>query len=199
MLFKILLFSIYIILLQSNIIFAAENSENSEKIEICYNYGCYIKQNISISKDDINHIQNTIFDNNTNAEIERKNIIKALAFLYKIAGNQTPIFRDVAGNYNDPANGKMDCIDHSTNTFNFLQFLAKYNLLKFHKIGQIETRYFLHLIPSHYAVSISEINANKIYIIDSWYANIFADELPKIFDIISWKNDDIQLNNDYIY
>lgn len=198
MLFKILLFSVYVILLKINIIFAAENTEN---IEICYNYGCYVKQKINLSNDNINYIQTTFFNTNTTAEIERENIIKAVAFLYKLAGKQTPIFRDVAGNYNDPANGKMDCIDHSTNTFTFLQVLAKNNLLKFHKIGQIETRYFLHLIPSHYAVSIYEITNNKIYIIDSWYANIFDDELPKIFDIISWKNDDINanINTNYIY
>lgn len=196
MLFKILLFSIYILLLQSNIVFAVENTEN---IEICYNYGCYVKQNISISNADINYIQNTLFADNSTSEIERENTIKAIAFLYKVAAKHTPIFRDVAGNYNDPANGKMDCIDHSTNTFTFLKLLAKYKLLKFHQIGQIETHYFLHLIPSHYAVSISEINNNKIYIIDSWYSNIFQDELPKIIDIKAWKNNDIELKDNYIY
>ena len=43
------------------------------------------------------------------------------------------------------------------------------------------------------AIRLQEIADNKIYIIDSWYANIFADELPKIFDITTWKNDDIDL------
>lgn len=190
MLSKILLFSICIFLIKNNVIFAAEN------VEVCYNYSCYAKQKISVSDDEINYIKNVIFTENnanTNVEIERENIIKAIAFLYKIASKQTPIFRDVAGNYNDPSHGKMDCIDHSNNTFTFLRMLEKYKLLKFHKVGQIETRYFLHLIPSHYAISIQEIADNKIYIIDSWYANIFADELPKIFDITTWKNDDIDL------
>lgn len=190
MLYRILLFSVCIFFANNNVIFAAEN------IEVCYNYGCYIKQKISVSDDEIKYIKNVIFTGNNvnaNAEIERENIIKAIAFLYKIAAKQTPIFRDVAGNYNDPAHGKMDCIDHSTNTFTFLQLLSKNELLKFHRIGQIQTRYFLHLIPSHYAVSIHELADNKIYIIDSWYANIFSGELPKIFDITTWKNDDINL------
>ena len=82
MLSKILLFSICIFLIKNNVIFAAEN------VEVCYNYSCYAKQKISVSDDEINYIKNVIFTENnanTNVEIERENIIKAIAFLYKIA------------------------------------------------------------------------------------------------------------------
>ena len=89
--------------------------------------------------------------------------------MYAIAGEQTPVWRDKGGNYADGGeNGKMDCIDHSTNTTAFLRLLEARGWLRFHDVLEplMRRRFFFAV---HWAARIRERETQKVYVVDSWY------------------------------
>ena len=104
--------------------------------------------------------------------------------MYAIAGQQTPVWRDKGGNYADGGeNGKMDCIDHSTNTTAFLRLLQARGWLRYHEVlDRIKRTRFL--FADHWAARIRERKTQKVYIVDSWY---FDNGRPAaIFTLDDW-------------
>jgi len=76
--------------------------------------------------------------------------------LYRVAGRQSPISADRAGNYLDRGvNGRMDCIDHSTTTTRLLELMQSREWLRFHRVLDPERR--TRLIFQHFAAVIEEI------------------------------------------
>ena len=106
-----------------------------------------------------------------NAQAERAAIAQVIGRMYAIAGEQTPVWRDKGGNYADGGeNGKMDCIDHSTNTTAFLRLLQAHGWLRFHAVLEpVLRRRFL--FAEHRAALIRERETQKDYVVDSWYVD----------------------------
>ena len=157
-----------------------------EIVKICYGYGCLAQKEIIILEAELKPLVFKI-QSAENAESERQKIANVIGQLYQIAGRQTPIFQDKAGNFNDPPSGKMDCIDHSTTTDRFLKILEKRGAFKWHKIAPIQKRFFAFLFLSHYSAAIAEKNAeNQIFVVDSWFVD--HGESAIILPLAEWKN-----------
>ena len=157
-----------------------------EKVNICYGYGCLVQKEIIILESELKPLVFKI-QSAENAENERQKIANVIGQLYQIAGRQSPIFQDKAGNFNDPPSGKMDCIDHSTTTDRFLKILDARSAFKWHKIAPIQQRFFAFLFPSHYSAAIAEKNAeNQIFVVDSWFVD--HGESAIILPLAEWKN-----------
>ncbi len=172
-----LIFLMLFLLFFSSQIFA------DEKINICYGYGCLVQTEIVILKSELKPLIQRI-QNAQNAEEERQKTAEVLGELYKIAGRQSPIWQDKAGNFNDPPFGKMDCIDHSTTSDRFLKMLARHRAFKWHKIAKIQRRFFL-IFPSHYSAAMQNITENQIFVFDSWFVE--QGEAAVVLPLESWK------------
>ena len=140
----------------------------ADEVTICYNYGCYSRAPVDYSPAELEALRDLLAAAK-DAAAERAALSVAIGRMYAIAGEQTPIWRDRGGNYADSGeNGKMDCIDHSTDTNAFLRLLAAHGWLRFHEVLEpIMRRRFL--IAEHRAARIRERASGKVYIVDSWF------------------------------
>jgi hypothetical protein len=101
----------------------------------------------------------------TDPPAERAAIARAVAWLYFYAGLQSPIWRDRGGNFDDDTQpGRMDCIDHSTNTTAYLQLMERHGWLKFHAVGERVLRG--RMLSDHWAARLVERGSQEEWVID---------------------------------
>ena len=167
-------------------------SAHADEVMICYNYGCYTRAPVDYNEEQLGRLREQLAAA-TDARAERKAISVAIGRMYAIAGEQTPVWRDKGGNYADGGdNGKMDCIDHSTNTSAFLGLMQARGWLRFHEgLEPLMRRRFF--FAEHRAARIRERETQRVYIVDSWFfdngqpAAVFAVE-----DWLAGKTPDVQ-------
>jgi hypothetical protein len=145
---------------------AAPPALADEQVQICFNYGCTARSPISFSGADLKHVQE-LFEPVRSAEDERAAIARAMSLMYLHAGRQSPVWRDRGGNIDDGrVEGRMDCIDHSTNTTAWLRLLARHGWLRFHDVAdRIQRGYFLMV---HWSARIVERGGGE-YVVDTWF------------------------------
>ena len=140
----------------------------AEEVTICYNYGCYARAPVDFGATQLEALHRQLAAA-ADAAAERGAIAAVIGRMYAIAGEQTPIWRDKGGNYADGGeNGKMDCIDHSTNTSAFLRLLQARGWLKYHEVlePRMRTRF---LFAEHWSAIIRERETKAVFVVDSWF------------------------------
>jgi len=137
-------------------------------ISVCYNYGCASQARVDFSSQQIRKLRQ-LFKSATTPAAERSAIAKAIGLFEQFAGKQTPTWRDKGGNVNDDgADGRMDCIDHSTNTTTYLRLLERLGLLRFHTVlGRVERAPLI--VNVHWAAHIVDRTTGQEYAVDSWF------------------------------
>ncbi len=94
-------------------------------------------------------------------------------------------YLDKAGNYPGyDLPRQMDCIDESTNTYQYLLALQQLDLLKWHQVHPKQRR-IVWLVATHWTASISEVGTEQVYAVDSWYRD--NGEMPYIQPLGDWK------------
>lgn len=132
----------------------AAEAASDATVELCFNYGCNVEVPVWFRALELADVHERLAQA-TDAESEREAIAEALALLYRIAGGQTPIFADRAGNLRDAGvHGRMDCIDHSTSTSRLLELLEARGWLRFHRVVEPARR--SRLILQHFSAVIEE-------------------------------------------
>jgi hypothetical protein len=141
---------------------------HAEEVTICYNYGCYAKAPVDYSEAALGKLHQRLAAAG-DATAEREAIAAVIGSMYAIAGEQTPVWRDKGGNYADAGeNGKMDCIDHSTNTTAFLRLLQARGWLRFHQVLE-PLRRVRFIFADHWSARIRERETQRDYVVDSWF------------------------------
>lgn len=137
-------------------------------ISICYNYSCATQARVDFNSQQIARIRQLFKDASTPAA-ERRAIANSIGLFEKFAGEQTPTWRDKGGNINDDGvDGRMDCIDHSTNTTTYLTLLERLGLLRFHTVLERVER-APWIVNVHWAAHIQDITTRQEYAVDSWF------------------------------
>ena len=147
---------------------AAPVLARAEQVAICYNYSCRAKALVDYGEETLEPLR-LLLAAATNASDERAAISAVIGRMYRIAGEQTPVWRDKGGNYADGGeNGQMDCIDHSTNTDAFLRLLQGRGWLRFHQVLELlrRTRFILAV---HWSARIRDRETQRAYVVDGWY------------------------------
>lgn len=133
-------------------------------IDLCFNYGCNAEVPVWFRGVDLVDARELLAQA-ADAESEREAIAQALARLYRVAGEQTPIFADRAGNLRDAGvEGRMDCIDHSTSTTRLLELLEARGWMRFHRVVEPARR--ARLILQHFSAVIEESDAPAVGSVD---------------------------------
>ena len=155
----------------------------AEEVYVCYNYNCAVQDKISLSSAQLLQVKK-LFAHLPDAQTERNVISQAIGLFESFAGAQTPTFQDKGGNENDDGvDGRMDCIDHSTNTTTYLHLMEINGFLKFHRVLPPVKR-APWLVNTHWAALIEELDNQHKFIVDSWF---FDNGQPAaIFDLNDW-------------
>ena len=140
----------------------------AEEVAICFDYGCSERSIVRYSPLQLGQIQGQFLDADSPAA-ERAAIARAVAWLYFYAGMQSPIWRDRGGNFDDDDSqpGRMDCIDHSTNTTTYLRLIERHGWLKFHAVGERVMRG--RMLSEHWAARVVERASREEWVIDTWF------------------------------
>lgn len=141
----------------------------SGQIELCFNYGCKDRMQITYTEHELAPLRRHLRPAKS-AAAERIRLSETIGHLYMLAARRSPIGADQAGNYeDDEINGRMDCIDHSTNTTAMLRMLDSRGWIKFHKVGEPVER--ARFIFEHFSALLEEksVTAPAQYVMDSWF------------------------------
>ncbi len=172
----------------------ANNTVKSEKpapvkispqmIPVCYNFGCRIKEYVSLTPDEWSTVEVLFKPQTKSPKTERIRIGKAVARMEQLAGKYTPIHKDIGYNLGEGATfpGQLDCVDESINTTTFLHVLERYGLIKHHKV--IKRAYRRAAFDQHWTGQLEENTTGDRYVVDTWfYAN---GEMPVIQPTKEW-------------
>ena len=150
----------------------------SERIEVCFNYGCLNTATVTYGERQLAEVRD-LLDDAVDAAHERELIAVVIGRLLGWAGKQSPIGADRGGNYaDDGVYGRMDCIDHATTTTRLLRLLADKGWLHWHRVLAPEVRTRLVIFDHWTAVIEEEPKApyrdehplsRKRYAVDSWF------------------------------
>ena len=155
----------------------------AQEIDVCYNYDCFAQARVKFNRNDMVYI-NSFFDAADDPAAERFSIRLAVGAMSQIAGRQTPIRNDKGGNdQEDDVDGRMDCIDHSRTTTEYLKFLAARGWLQFHRVLSPVHRAPL-LLNDHWSARIEEIDSGAQYAVDTWFLD--NGEPAIIFTLDDW-------------
>jgi len=124
-------------------------------VDVCFNYGCAASAEVRFADQRLDEV-GRLFSDAGDAERERAAISLAVAALHRIAGEQSPIAADRAGNFlDDGIDGRMDCIDHATTTTRLLALMASRGWLRFHRVLEPARR--SRVIFQHFSALIEEV------------------------------------------
>ena len=149
----------------------------------CYDFGCKSTQEIHFSEQHWREVEAIFNRADLDPGQERQAIRHAVALMERISGELAGTHLDKAGNYPgyDLAM-QMDCIDESTNTFQYLLALEELKLLKWHRVDQKQRR--IIWLATHWTATITEIDTNASFAVDSWYRD--NGEMPYIQPLADW-------------
>lgn len=155
----------------------------SEEISICFDYGCASRATVEYSPAELGQVWSQFVDAESPLA-EREAIARAMAWLYFYAGLQSPIWRDRGGNFDDDDTrpGRMDCIDHSTNTTVFLALMERRGWLKFHTVGEPVRR--LQILEIHWSARIVERATKQEWVVDTWFLD--PGQPATIYSLKAW-------------
>ena len=157
----------------------------ADEVAICFNYGCSERAVVRYSPSELDQVQ-AQFSEPDSPAAEREAVARAVAWLYFYAGMQSPIWRDRGGNFDDDDTqpGRMDCIDHSTNTTAYLRLIEQHGWLKHHVVGERVLRG--RLLADHWAARLVERGSQDQWVVDTWFLD---PGLPAtVFPLKAWLN-----------
>jgi hypothetical protein len=144
----------------------AGGSALAEEVQICFNYSCRDQATVRFDPLDLADVKRLFADVPT-PQAEREAVAWAMGAFYFHAALQTPTWRDRGGNVDDDgANGRMDCIDHSTNTSAYLALLERNGWLQFHDVADRVQRG--KLLAVHWGAQLSEKGGPR-WVVDTWF------------------------------
>jgi hypothetical protein len=157
----------------------------AEDVSICHDYGCKARTTVHYSAADLDQVERVLGEAHSPAA-ERDATARAVAWLYLYASLQSPIWRDRGENFEDDETqpGRMDRIDHSTNTTAFLQLLERRGWLRFHAVGEPVIRGVG--IDDHWAARVVERDARDEWVVDTWFHEPGVPAV--VFPLAAWRS-----------
>lgn len=153
-----------------------------EEFPVCYNYGCHALAMVRLDAAQLKRIGN-LFADADSPQAERAAIAQAVARLYAFAGEQTPIGADRGGNLDDgDSNGRMDCLDHSTNTTTWLALLERRGWVRFHALAEPVQRG--RVLNVHWGARVLEKPTGAAWVVDTWFLD--PGHAASIYPLDAW-------------
>lgn len=140
----------------------------ADEVSICYNYDCAVTARVDLRAYQLRAARRLLL-RTTDAAEEREAISLAIGLFEVAAGRQTPTWADKGRNVDDDSvDGRMDCIDESSNTTSYLNLLESKGWLKFH-LALASVKRAPLLVNDHWAARIVEKKTGQEFAVDSWF------------------------------
>ena len=134
----------------------------------CFDFGCKTTREVRFGAARWQAVRAEFSSGVIDAESERQAIRRAVALMERFSGEITGTYLDKGGNYPGyDLPRQMDCIDESTNTYQYLSALEERELLQWHRIDLKRRR--IVWFSTHWTASIRELDSDQVFAVDSWY------------------------------
>ena len=155
----------------------------AERLQVCHAYDCASRTEIQFGEVELKGVQ-SLFRGLKDAEAERDAAARAVGMFYLLAGTQSPIWQDHGENNDDEeVVGRMDCIDHSINTTEFLLLMQRRGWLRFHEVAEPVRRGFWN---AHWGAKLIERATRRQFVVDSWFYD--PGEPAVVFALETWSS-----------
>lgn len=162
---------------------SASTVESGEFVH-CYNFGCKSTENIDFSVQQWQRISELFGAPALSPWLEKQQIRHAVALMESFSGQLAGTADDRGGNYTgENLPRQQDCIDESTNTFQYLHALQKRGLLHWHDVAGKKRRIVWFF--THWAAVIRDKISDQLFAVDSWYRD--NGEPPYIQPLADWR------------
>ncbi len=164
------------------------SSENYPAVRVCSGYGCIHVSQLQFSNTEYAHIAKTMGAAKS-AKAERQAVKKLVGWKEKIAERKFSFPKDEKLSYqrNRGIRGQMDCIDESSNSLAFLEFLYKQKLLKFHRPKGTLTRGFFFDLRYPHTTAVMVEKGGVAWAVDSWKKAGGVE--PQVMPLSQWKRE----------
>jgi len=151
----------------------------------CFDFRCKSTQEVHYDEGQWQSIRQIFESESLNPYQEKQAIRRAVALMENYSGEITGTSRDEGGNYSPGSDiiKQMDCIDESTNTFQYLSAIEELNLLRWHSVEPKVRR--IVWFAQHWTAVVSENTTGELFVVDSWYRD--NGEPPYIQLLADWK------------
>jgi len=161
----------------------AHAEQNS--LNVCIDYHCGQRQEVTLSQADWNNILRPFEQGSLNAQQERQKISRSIALFEQTVGLLAGTDADMQENEGEDVSGQLDCISESLNTDQYLHWLEKSGVLKWHTVEKRIKR-TAYIFYAHWSAVIRENQTGDQYVVDSWYYK--NGEPPLIQAVDDWLN-----------
>jgi hypothetical protein len=149
----------------------------------CYDFGCKTTRELHYETTKWEQISAIFASGIVDSAAEKQAIRRAVAMMERFSGELTDTRYDKGGNYpGSDLPGQMDCIDESTNTYQYLSALQELDLMKWHRVDIKQRR--IVWFATHWTATIREVDSDERFAVDSWYRD--NGEMPYIQPIDDW-------------
>jgi hypothetical protein len=150
----------------------------------CFDFGCKTTQQIEFAPEQWDEVRAVFESGVVDSASEKQAIRRAVALMERISGELSGTHQDKGGNWpGEDIPRQMDCIDESTNTYQYLSALQQLDLLRWHHVDLKQRRMVWFAV--HWTASIREIDSGEQFAVDSWYRD--NGELPYLQPISDWR------------
>ena len=150
----------------------------------CFDFGCKTTRQIEFTPAQWNEVRAVFESGVLDSATEKQAIRRAVALMERISGELSGTHLDKGGNWpGEDIPRQMDCIDESTNTYQYLFALEELGLLRWHSVDLKQRR--MVWFGTHWTASIREIDSGELIAVDSWYRD--NGELPYLQPIGDWR------------
>jgi hypothetical protein len=148
------------------LLLAAGPALADENARVCFNYGCSAEATVSFPEARLAQF-GALLGMAQDEASERELVGLVIGRMHAFAGGQSPISADRGGDIEDEdVDGRMDCLDHSVTTSNFLALLERRGMLRFH---QMQAPLQRGIFWQHWSARIIGKASQREYMVDSWF------------------------------
>ena len=199
----ILLFVVVVMLATTAYMFAPEsrntrplpprfliNEDGTVKLRLCFNSSCASTRMVTFSATDMDNVKGQLSFCSGNDLYDRIQRVRIAVWqMEKLAQKYEPLLlndREV----NDREfgiEGRMDCVDNSSNTTTYLKILEEMGQLPLWQVEKPSIRKFYDFNSVHWAAVVKDIKTGEDWAVDSWYRP--NGHLPYVIPLDSWKKE----------
>ncbi len=167
-------------------LFLISGMAGAESFRVCHGYDCTYRTKVGLSPSDQSRIRSLLQKGARSALHERDALRHAVALFEKRSTAAIGVRDEPRMQFGRARiKGQMDCVDESTNTDQFIRYLAKNGWLRHHTPERRTSRgLFIDGRYPHWTAVIRD-DSGKDWAVDSWYGA--GGDRPDITPLSQWK------------
>jgi len=166
--------------------------DGSVTLRVCFNWSCASRQTMSFTPDDIKLLKNRVATCPGTTFHDRLQRVRIGIWQMEILAQkyQPLLANDLAINhFEEGIQGRMDCIDNSSNTTTYLHILRDIGELPGWTVSSPHVRNGFDITAVHWTAVIIDANSGVPWSVDSWYRP--NGHLPMVMPLQAWIDDKI--------